>query len=115
MKTINAAAVASYKSGTGDMKLLLTEQSVGAKHGTMGHGRLETGATIPLEGDVSVHPVEEFDYILSGRIAIWVEGEERVLGPGESIYVNAGQRHVFRNTEPEPAEFIWFLSPGMEL
>lgn len=115
MKTLNARDISSFKSGSGDLKLLLTERTVGAKNAMMGHGRLEPGAIIPVEGEVSVHAGEEYDYILSGRIAVWVEGEERVLGPGDAIYIDAGQRHIFRNAGPEPAEFIWVLSPGIKL
>jgi putative monooxygenase len=115
MKTVNIHDVAGFKSGTGDLKVLLSQRTVGAKNALLGYGRMEPGTSIPAEGQLGAHPVEEYSYVISGQIAVWVEGEERVLVPGDSMYINVGQRHVFRNLGTEPAEFIWVLSPGMDL
>jgi putative monooxygenase len=115
MKTVSVGQVDGFKSGTGDLKVLLSQRTVGAKNALLGYGRMEPGTTIPAAGQVGSHPVEEYSFVISGRISVWVEGEERVLVPGDSMYINAGERHVFRNEGTEPAEFVWVLSPGMDL
>jgi quercetin dioxygenase-like cupin family protein len=49
------------------------------------------------------HPQEEAWTVIEGRLAIWVEGEERVLGPGDSAIVGSNLRHRVRALQPSRA------------
>jgi quercetin dioxygenase-like cupin family protein len=42
------------------------------------------------------HPQEEAWIVIEGQLAVWVDGEERVLGPGDSAIVEANLRHRVR-------------------
>lgn len=42
------------------------------------------------------HPEEEAWTVIEGRLLIWVDGQEHVLGPGESAIVGANVRHRVR-------------------
>jgi quercetin dioxygenase-like cupin family protein len=42
------------------------------------------------------HPQEEAWIVIEGQLEVWVDGEERVLGPGDSAIVAANMRHRVR-------------------
>ncbi|MEU1494862.1 cupin domain-containing protein [Streptomyces sp. NPDC005776] len=44
-------------------------------------------------GEQEVHPMEQIDVILTGRMAYVVDGKERVLGPGEALGIPGGVPH----------------------
>jgi|GEM_PF-581568 len=40
------------------------------------------------------HPnVEQFNFVLKGQLQPWVDGEERVIGPGEAVHIPANTLH----------------------
>lgn len=40
------------------------------------------------------HPkVEQYNFVLKGQLKPWVDGEERVIGPGESVHIPANTLH----------------------
>lgn len=49
------------------------------------------------------HPQEEAWIVIEGQLALWVDGEERLLGPGDSAIVGAGVRHWVRALQPSRA------------
>ncbi len=59
------------------------------------------------------HPkMEEILYILSGTAEQWVEGEKRIIGPGDSLYVPAGVVHGTYNIGSDVLDFLAILSPA---
>ncbi len=59
------------------------------------------------------HPrMEEILYVLSGRAEQWVEKEKRLLGPGDSVYIEAGIVHATYNAGKDVLDFLAILSPG---
>ncbi len=44
-------------------------------------------------GAVHTHPHTQMSYVLSGRFSYSIEGEETLLGPGDSIVVPSGLPH----------------------
>ena len=46
------------------------------------------------------HSEEEAWTVIEGHLAIWVDGEEQMLGPGESAIVGANLRHRVRALQP---------------
>lgn len=54
------------------------------------------GTAIPNQADLSeqeVHPMEQIDVILTGRMRYVVDGQERILGPGEALGIPSGVPH----------------------
>ena len=54
---------------------------------------VEVGFRKGAKGAVHTHPHTQCTYVLSGRFSYSVEGEETVLGPGDSIVVPSGLPH----------------------
>ena len=42
---------------------------------------------------LSHHEGQEYDYILSGKLKVSIDGHEELLGPGDSIYYNSSRPH----------------------
>lgn len=94
---MNAVAVraddveASNRLG-GELRAVLTPGRVDATSGFLGTGRLPAGDMITEH----YHPYsDEFVYLISGRLAITVDGERLTLEAGEALMIRRGQRHVF--------------------
>jgi len=49
------------------------------------------------------HPQEEAWIVIEGRLAVWVDGEERLLGPGDSAVIGPNIRHRVRALLPSRA------------
>ncbi|MEO6183141.1 MAG: cupin domain-containing protein [Verrucomicrobiota bacterium] len=59
------------------------------------------------------HPkMEEILYILSGTAEQWVEGEKKLMKPGDSLYLPAGIIHGTYNIGAEMLDFLAILSPA---
>lgn len=54
---------------------------------------------------LSAHEGQEYDYILSGKLKVSIDGHEEVLGPGDSIYYNSSKPHGMIAWE-EDCEFL---------
>jgi transcriptional regulator with XRE-family HTH domain len=71
--------------------------------------RYEPGADtgrVPL-----VHDGEEGAIVISGRLEVTVDGERRILGPGDAYYFESRRPHRFRAVGPEPCELISACTP----
>ena len=58
--------------------------------------------------------IEECIFVLSGHGTTHVEGAEYALGSGDTILLDAGERHVTRNTGSEPLVLLCFY-PSAEV
>lgn len=54
---------------------------------------------------------EEIGLVLHGQVEVTVEGETRVLGPGDGYYIESGQRTRFRNRTRAECEYICVSTP----
>jgi hypothetical protein len=62
-----------------------------------------------------VHPRQESGAeVLSGSLVFEVDGEERTVGPGESISIPANTAHRFWNEGDEDAHWIGFFKPALD-
>jgi transcriptional regulator with XRE-family HTH domain len=71
--------------------------------------RYEPGADtgrVPL-----VHDGEEGGIIISGRLEVTVDGERKILGPGDAYYFESRRPHRFRAVGPAPCELISACTP----
>jgi mannose-6-phosphate isomerase-like protein (cupin superfamily) len=66
------------------------------------------GSILPAEG-TSRHEVDEFSYILEGRLSAFSGGETCEVGPGDLIYIQKGEEHSAAAVGIEPCRLIWFL------
>ncbi|MBL9127163.1 MAG: cupin domain-containing protein [Verrucomicrobiales bacterium] len=75
----------------------------------MVRANMEAGRCHPFH----THPTrEELIYILSGRAEQWINGEYRVLGPGEMVLIQKGEVHGTYNPYRERLVFLAILSPA---
>jgi quercetin dioxygenase-like cupin family protein len=65
---------------------------------------------------IHVHPLqEEYFLVHSGALRVNVEGDERVVGAGESIRIAPGKFHIWSNaSETESATFTVELTPALQ-
>ncbi|HIE09412.1 MAG TPA: cupin domain-containing protein [Armatimonadetes bacterium] len=57
---------------------------------------------------------EEVYYILEGRGVMWLEGEEREVGPGDAVVIPPGRSHQIFNPGPGDLVFLCICSPPYE-
>ncbi len=70
------------------------------------------GETTPLHRHSSA---EEAFYVLSGRVAAWLEETEIEAGPGAFLLVPRGTPHALRRLGDDPVRMLTVVSPaGME-
>ena len=66
------------------------------------------GATEPEEHQPTS---ERFVYLLKGSVTVKIRGEERVLGPGDSLYFDATLPHSFHNTAKTESVLLSVVTP----
>lgn len=70
------------------------------------------GATTPLHTHTAA---DEAFYVLSGRVAVWLDGRETDAEPGTFLLVRRGRPHALRRLTDEPVRMLTLVSPaGME-
>lgn len=58
-----------------------------------------------------VHDGEEGGIVISGRLEVTVDGERRILGPGDAYYFESRRPHRFRCIGAKPCEVISACTP----
>lgn len=56
------------------------------------------------------HRGEELCYVLKGAIRYCIEGEEWILGPGDSVQFKSTQKHRWQNAHRGTTQVIWVFS-----
>ena len=59
-----------------------------------------------LTVDYNSHPGQEFNYLIEGRLKIFIGNKEMILEPGDSIYFNSGLPHGMLALENKTAKFL---------
>lgn len=60
-----------------------------------------------------VHEKEDETFvILSGTCKIWIDGEETLAGPGQSVFIPRETNHTFKVVGTEPSRHLVILTPG---
>ena len=88
-----------------NVKFLITNDSVGARHSVFGITIFPPGAM----HDIHRHPhAEETEYLLEGHGVARVGDVDVEMGPGDIVFVNQDDWHGFHNeSETERAVMIW--------
>ena len=73
----------------------------------------DTAAPGPSRRPVGAHPAqrERFE-VLSGSLGLTVDGEQHLLGPGDSFVVEPGARHLPRNAGDGELRFVAEMRPA---
>jgi quercetin dioxygenase-like cupin family protein len=78
---------------------------------TMFETRIPGGAGVPIAH--SHDAFEEIFYGLAGELTFTVAGTERVLGPGDVVFVERGVVHQFENRRQAEGRFLSVATPGV--
>ena len=71
----------------------------------VGTAQMKAGQRIPVSGE-SVHPADEYSFIVKGRVLVEVNGQQHEYGPGTFMLIPAGEGHV--TTGLEDTEVVWW-------
>lgn len=52
------------------------------------------------------HPGQEFDYVISGKLKVWIHDNEIILEEGDSIYFDSNFVHAMEAVGDETAKFL---------
>ena len=55
-------------------------------------------------------PTQEVGYMISGKLDLWIAGQNHTVGPGDSFRIR-GEPFRWSNPYPETAEAIWVIAP----
>jgi quercetin dioxygenase-like cupin family protein len=70
------------------------------------------GGEQPIE---HYHPSQEERFeVVSGRMSVRLDGEERTHASGESFVISPEVVHAMWNPGPEPAELLWETRPALK-
>ena len=83
----------------------LIKEQTGARNFFMRHFEIATGGFTPHHE----HDWEHEVFILNGRGTVLCAAGEKQFGPGDVIFVPAGERHQFRNAGAEPVELLCLI------
>ena len=60
-----------------------------------------------------IHAGEDETFVvITGTCKVWIAGEERLAGPGESVFIPRGIEHTLKVVGDEPSRHLVILTPG---
>ena len=90
-------------TASGTRSDILVGKDSGGENLTVVEASIDPGAGLGLH----VHPsYEEATMIMEGEIQAVLEGETRILGPGDVLLAPAGVKHTITNQSDEPAKVL---------
>ena len=89
--------------GVNHWKRFVTGLMLHADWDSFEHNTLEVGGLI---GEHIHTRTEEIYFIVSGRARMWLDDEEREVGPGDLIMTPLNGRHSIENIGDTPMEFV---------
>ena len=88
---------------SGTQATILVGKDTGGKNLTVVNASIDPGAGLALH----IHPdYEEATLVLEGNIEAVLEGETRILGPGDLLLAPAGAKHTITNQSNKPAKVL---------
>ena len=64
--------------------------------------------------DTHTHPGdEECVLVMDGQLTVWLDGQEYLLGPGDSATYLCRLPHRWRNSAKEPSRVLWIITPAI--
>lgn len=65
-----------------------------------------------MKPEMCIHSGEEFVYVLSGTVTLWLEDRRYTLYPGDSIQIHSNQPHNWANNTNKTAELLSINYPN---
>ena len=59
---------------------------------------------------LNTHPGDEFNYVLSGKLFLRIDGHDLVLEQGDSVYFDSSKEHGMAALDGKPASFLAIVS-----
>lgn len=96
-----------------EMGMVLEDLNIGFVPGVLESriGRIEAGAHSGT--DYMTHPGEELAHVLAGTIAYDLDGEEYLLGVGDTLHFRCDVPHRWANPNDGEAILLWVFSDGL--
>ena len=112
MEVTNLDTVPAFVTKDGsEIRELLAHRNSAIRNQSLAEARLEPGRSTQEH----FHRVtEEIYYITHGQGLMRIEGEERVVNPGDSIAIPPGKRHTIRNSGTETLRLLCCCAPAYE-
>lgn len=112
MDVINRADTVPFITKDGsEIRELLAHRNSGIRKQSLAEATVPPGSITTAH----FHPeTEEIYYILSGSGLMTIEGEVRVVVPGDAIAIPPGKTHYIENRGSEPLRFLCCCAPGYE-
>lgn len=108
---LNEAVTGVLHGGVGTFRILIDEQTSGAKNFSLLVNTTRAGA----KGSEHTHDVEHCWYVLSGKGTMYLDGKSSRIEPQTAIYTPA---HVLHKVEVDPEEDLTYVviyaPPGPE-
>jgi quercetin dioxygenase-like cupin family protein len=82
-------------------------QLVAGEHTSVQHFHIEPGARVPEHS----HHHEQAGFIAKGTFTFIVDGDEDVIGPGESYVIPGEEPHAAENRADVPVDGVDIFSP----
>jgi mannose-6-phosphate isomerase-like protein (cupin superfamily) len=94
--------------------------ALGSTYTTKTDGQVTGGAYSLVEEELWGDPTplhrhgreEEAFYVVSGRLAVWTDGTEKVVDPGAFVLIPRGVAHAARRVSDEPVRMLTLISPS---
>ena len=102
-----AASRTSIRLGSGVVWERLTTESI--RNVDFLHVTYEVGGESSPENAFQRHTGQEWGYILSGTLTVWIGFDQFVLRPGDAITFDSATPHRLFNGGDTPATAVWFV------
>lgn len=92
---------------SGKVTKIMMDPVIGSKHVAMGFTTYPVGE----KGAPHAHTGEETIFILKGKAMVSSGGEQRILEPGDVVYLAPKETHTLENIGNEELQFVWVYTP----
>lgn len=103
IRSINNAAASPVERSRGATIEVLLGPEQGTPHFATRHFTLAPGGRIPCH---SHEAIEHEQVVLEGEMVLGLDGEERVVRAGDSVFIPAGTAHWYENRGAVPVRFL---------
>mgnify|MGYP001065141666 FL=1 len=110
VKNLNEVPAFITKDGS-EIRELLAYRNSCIRNQSLAEARLPPGAATTAHRHLKT---EEIYYILEGQGLMELEGETRLVGPGDAIAIPPGSRHQITNTGQGVLRFLCCCAPAYE-
>jgi len=100
---------------TGDLKILSSYMLIG-RGNTLTQNISVQISDIPVDSQQPPHKhePEQCYYIIKGKGLIKIEDEEKIVEPGDAIYIPSGKEHGIKNIGNEVLEYLTANTPAFD-